>query len=115
MITKKQKEQWVVDLRSGRFIQGRSNLFSSRRYTDVHGSFCCLGVLATQFCSTERLESKYFQDEVGLEGLLGPYDSDDVFAAVSLQRQLADLNDRKEFTFEEIADWIEQNVEAVDE
>jgi hypothetical protein len=100
---KANRRKWVEALRSGKYEQGKNNLYCEGRY-------CCLGVLALlagydageiegQGTLGGREKALQF---VGLRGAMGGFGHDD-------DRQfLADLNDEGT-SFEEIADIIESN------
>lgn len=103
------RDKWVEALRSGKFPQGRGNLFNGRRY-------CCLGVYAiTIGCSKAHI-----RPHSNLHGVLGVDLS--VFNTPTLRGEivcddLAQMNDGTGDggrTFNEIADWIEQNIPATD-
>ena len=97
-------EKWIAALRSGEYKQCRSYLFDGEGY-------CCLGVAA---------------EIAGHDLELGPKDYtllyDDVFEKVpdeikdtglvknKFAAELTKMNDNGK-TFDEIADWIEKNVE----
>lgn len=100
MLTEMQKEQWLKALRSGRFDQGVDYLAS------VMGDstqYCCLGVLAEvndmftgRFGGTKSVGNKY---STLPESVLD----------LETQLKLAEMNDGG-MPFDEIADWIEENV-----
>lgn len=101
MMQEKYKGPWIEALRSGKYKQGRRTLCWDNTY-------CCLGVLAeinghlqkTPFinksCYTcyDTLPSDLAM-EFGINGVM--YD-------------LMDMNDNKKWTFNQIADWIEENL-----
>lgn len=103
--TQEVKDRWLAALRSGEFKQGYAYLH------DGQNGYCCLGVLAA-LLGTHTLDLEYKQalDDVGLD-LLGPWDPEDPATLYTLQRQLAALNNTG-LSFEDIADWIEENVPA---
>ena len=106
MLTAAQKEQWLKDLRSGEFEQGRGKLCSEER------QYCCLGVLAERVAvKKELIGYKYhytFSDNECAMPWAGmvPDNIIDDDAMVYLVR----MNDNDRNTFDEIADWIEANV-----
>lgn len=112
MITEQQKQDWLVALRSGKYRQGKSELYCS-----TASSFCCLGVLgAVVGIDLSEMENVGELSELHRDDLLGPFDvSDSLFDADyrethdTIQRQLAGMNDSGK-SFSEIADWIEANV-----
>ncbi len=100
------KAQWVAALRSGQYKQGVG-------YLHNQGCYCCLGVLADtynpkgwtpidgwdngyQFCGQSSVLEYYSLNEFGLSS--------------EYQDILIGFNDDTKYTFEQIADWIEQNV-----
>jgi len=105
------KSQWLEKLRSGEYAQGRGRLRSSSN------TYCCLGVLAEVAVEAgilspaveipEATEDYHFDgyfcylpgkvaEAFGVE----PVDSD----------VLMNMNDGKQNSFDEIADWIEKNM-----
>lgn len=114
------KREWVHELRHGRWIQGRGALCRVRSGKEDNGrkqsyAFCCLGVLAEvsglpwresrkrDFLDGEDtwwLESEYGDEASIAEGIL---DSD-------LTGILVELNDEFDWTFKQIADWVEKNL-----
>lgn len=109
MLTAAQKEQWLKDLRSGEFKQGKSRLCSI--YPDGSEHYCCLGVLAHRqsiHCELEKVDDAltrkvyYFKgDESGYAGITPNSLYWDAYVVA--------LNDEGA-PFSEIADWIEANV-----
>lgn len=122
--------QWVEALRSGKFKQGRSRL------QDSEGNYCCLGVL----CEIAPPEVPKERDPSGrLRGTLldaqRPVmdwaslngDGGDFSKSLSIPKDcacgdpkcvqslssLVALNDNAKMTFEQIADFIEKNSEAL--
>lgn len=97
MITKQQKQDWIKNLRSGKFKQGRE--FLRVKLTEEY-SYCCLGVLM------ETLNFPFLNQSIWI-----PSDALDH----STQETLMDLNDRHRLSFDQIADWIEENIKCVDD
>lgn len=101
VLTPDLKAQWLEALRSGNYKQGLGQLFHVNT-----GTYCCLGVL----------------NEVGQLGCNPNFGhimegNAYVFHPVlkeSTQRQLADFNDKRRWTFAAIADYIEANIPAVE-
>ena len=111
------KQRWIEALRSGDFKQGRRAL---RTRDD---KYCCLGVLCEvhphvqgrlDYDSSrymyyyQRTDSDVFlpaslEEELGLERLV---EGD----CLSASNRLTELNDGAELTFDQIADWIEENL-----
>lgn len=106
------KKKWVDALRSGEYEQGRGGLRST---TD---KFCCLGVL-TDLCIKEGLTEEW---EIGdkdwweAEGRPGTLPTSTRKATgadypyIPREGHLATLNDRRGFSFERIADLIEEHL-----
>lgn len=100
--------QWLLDLRSGEFVQGKGCL--NRRWEQ----FCCLGVYA---------QRNYEQaGKTGLSGVIfyrremeeySTFLSNDLIR-IRIQCALAQANDHGH-TFSEIADWIEANLRPLAE
>lgn len=105
--------KWVTALRSGKYRQGIEALVSGKPGRAEH---CCLGVLCAlspwknTYDRIGRWSSRniYLPDQVaewaGMDSVIGQYGNS--------SRSLVDLNDRGT-SFEEIADIIEQNYEAL--
>lgn len=95
-ITKKIKEDWITALRCGEYKQGTGLLCDS----NILGNhvFCCLGVLA---------------DITGIEtssdGMLDSLDSFLLLSEID-QNTLIRLNDDIKLNFNQIADWISDNI-----
>lgn len=106
-------QKWIEALRSGEYVQGREKLYSSK-----HGSYCCLGVCCKLVGFEDFGEAHYIQEgdfyynlkripngiPTELIGTVGNND---------LIRNLVALNDDDKYTFPEIADWIEANIEFI--
>lgn len=89
------KTKWVEALRSGRYLQGTSNLCR-------HGKYCCLGVL----CEVAG------RDDDWRDWNIKPFLGDGSYGIHEKQaEELADMNDSGK-TFPEIADWIEKEIPA---
>ena len=104
------KAKWLEALRSGKYKQGRGKLRS------VDDEFCCLGVLCD---ISGQGEWETLGDQTGYLSLTErEYDWYQLpqfmmkFSGIRLQEQrtLMVLNDIKELSFPEIANWIEENV-----
>jgi len=120
-------EKWLTALRSGDYEQNHNALCTLNNYEDPmteHNkySYCCLGVACVIAYDQEFLETINFMNAgypvINLESL-SSLNTDqkldkipmELQSSLSLPKKLAILNDDDGFTFEEIADWIEQNVE----
>jgi hypothetical protein len=104
-MNKEYKQKWIDALRSGKYKQGKGCLRSGDNY-------CCLGVLC------DIVDPKYFthgtngyrsylplhiQDRVGIEDPDGR-----LHHSIGQFNTLIGLNDSAEYTFEQIADIIEE-------
>lgn len=87
------KESWCQALRSGRYKQGKHLLQTPNGY-------CCLGVLAN--------EAGMLIDERCEGSLHSTRDTFQVDADASAL--LMAMNDQQDKSFDEIADWIEENL-----
>lgn len=112
MLTAAQKEQWLKDLRSGEFKQGRNRLC-----TIINGEphYCCLGVLAHREAIDSKIERPvenaitrkvyYFENDLNdLNGYVGILPE-----KLIISPAVVAMNDSG-MSFSEIADWIEANV-----
>lgn len=114
-------QEWIKDLRSGEFSQCRNEL-------QLQDSYCCLGVACKTYErleGSEELQKDIFGELVGLslinqEAVLkyfnfkhvaGMFDRSNTTEAPS--SFLVDLNDDYEWSFEQIADFVEQNWEHI--
>lgn len=100
-------EQWIDALRSGKYKQGYNNLYSAGRY-------CALGVLGK--CLNFPIEKEggtalnhFIKEEKLRNSLIQPVKNR------TFETQIMYMNDQYKKTFEEIADWLEQNLELEDE
>lgn len=101
---KELKEKWIKALRSGEYKQGKDCLRSNDNY-------CCLGVLCDIIDSNSWVHDENsglikFNSGVRLWYTHAPYEKIDWVKQVSLM----DLNDSQSKNFDEIADWIEENL-----
>ena len=100
------KKRWVDALRSGKYLQGQSEL----NYTDEDGDarYCCLGVLRHVIDP----EDYRFSEET--PGGDNTYLSADQLAEYGLRNEeqniLAEMNDSGDADFNVIADYIEKNI-----
>lgn len=130
-MTKELKEKWVKALRSGEYEQGRKRL-KQIHFDDI--SYCCLGVLCDLIDPNgweddpELFTPAFIIEKVSIEGGTIPDDKffarrDDIpsrhplrlaFECVPVM-ELVKMNDgvdyRVPYTFAEIADYIEKNVQ----
>jgi hypothetical protein len=109
-VPKEHFDGWLVDLRSGNFEQGQDRL----KAEDVRGAIrhCCLGVLGDRL---DLLVKDHFENwkcptsSQGDEALYLPWDVIDM----DTQKTVAKMNDDC-VSFDDIADYIEQNLEPTD-
>lgn len=112
-------EKWLEALRSGKYNQATGVLYSPFK----HG-YCCLG-LAASLCGMKDEElygHQFIQgscysieeiEKIRKDGYPEELSTMEFYLPVSsLGGGLAEMNDAG-ITFEEIADWIEENVELV--
>lgn len=99
------KENWIKALRSGKYIQ-------TSNYLRVNDGYCCLGVLC------DVLDPKRWgeKDDYGVthySSCRSELNFDlltDVKLPGKIQTKLIDMNDIFRKNFNEIADWIEENL-----
>lgn len=116
-------EDWIAALRSGKYKQGRNLL-----RTFENDTFCCLGVLcdihddgAWEYGGWRGYKAFPPPDLSGLKNVAGLFDiSQSEWADLGLPPEeyeddtsLAVLNDKYEFSFEQIADVIEKFKERI--
>lgn len=124
-------DQWVKALRSGEYAQYRGQLHGFPE-DDDKGSFCCLGVLCDlhqQSTGAGYWEGGYYQDESGYNFEVPP-ESVMAWAGIKaanpqvdppgLRRPagdcaltIAELNDNFHWTFNELANLIEEQWESM--
>lgn len=105
------KQNWVKALRSGEYNQAKGALYKPYIDGDGNDGYCCLGVLAQvdpniEFQYDEEAEAWYVQSLEYQEFLPNDF-MDLVGLNPDFSDDLAHHND-KGFTFDEIADLIEQ-------
>jgi hypothetical protein len=101
------RAQWCKALRSGDYEQVSSYLRVGPNAGEEHG-YCCLGVLLDIEGSEDDKAQHAFDDDYSLACLTGTFSSV-VGLSRSTATELADMNDDKGMSFDEIADWIEDN------
>jgi hypothetical protein len=96
------KAKWVEALRSGEYRQTTGHLKTENGY-------CCLGVLADIVDSSawHRRNGQWYWNTG--ECLL-PYSTQDYLNIGDATDTLMDMNDSQDKSFDEIADYIEQNL-----
>lgn len=102
-------EKWITALRSGEYTQGRT-------FLNNNGSFCCLGVACEVainsglFVSKTKDSGRVFL--YGRRSNMPPKAVRTFFGITNNQMyRLADLNDQYRRTFNEIADYLEEELE----
>lgn len=104
------RDLWTKALRSGKYKQCRKHL----HVIEGGGTgYCCLGV----YCDVMGVEFRESSDKTAIYDFNGIKDAGllpDVFRDLQgitydQQQSLIELNDENEASFEEIADWIEDN------
>lgn len=120
----KEKRQWVNALRSGTYEQGENFLLTSK---PEHGNvYCCLGVFAAMkqlpyYIESEDIGGTYFrfvfpglqtENELLEPNWFASYFKGkfDIKEIDEIQSILSKMNDSGEYTFNNIADWIEGNL-----
>ncbi len=102
-VDKKLKAKWVTALRSGKYTQGKGVL------KDCNGSYCCLGVLCHVAGKRIPAHTMNLDNSPSLRKL-----RDSLSLGVEIdgnkQCELTVMNDDKNRSFKQIADWIEKNV-----
>ena len=85
------KQKWVKALRSGEYKQGS-------RFLHYEDKFCCLGVLCD------------------LMNISGPYAYRDIYELITKEKanMLILMNDGRHSSFNQIADWIDENLEVTE-
>ncbi len=109
MLTKDQVDKWILDLRSGKYSQTK---FRLRTKCIGH---CCLGVLADQinpdgWGEVDGIDGWQDFDSIHWNGCLPSSLVND-----GPQGALQRLNDSDNLNFNQIADWIEQHRDLLQE
>lgn len=108
------RDDWVATLRSGEVKQGQFRLIND------DGSMCCLGVLeycvhghdASKVPRVQALSSPEFLRAHGIHFAMGQ--TPKFTLSDGTIRSAPIINDRGMHTFDEIADLIEQQIEAIE-
>lgn len=93
------KEKWIAALRSGEYKQDKGAL-------QTNNGYCCLGV-AAHLCG--YMEDKLMNNIGVLTRRTFANIPDGLLYATAIQQELIEMNDEGK-TFNEIADYIEQNL-----
>lgn len=97
----KYKASWIAALRSGKFKQGRECLSTAGK----HWRYCCLGVLC-KIAGVPEMNGHFDREKYGLSPNLKDYFVIDE----NTHSFLINMNDTHGKSFNEIADWIEENL-----
>jgi hypothetical protein len=97
------KDKWIAALKSGRYNQVKGSM-RLENLNNFGYSYCCLGVLVEEcYSGDDREWHLKAMQSVPL----------DLELSVDIQNTLSAKNDRGD-TFNQIADWIEENVGTSD-
>ena len=103
-LTVRMKRAWIKALRSGKYRQGRNQL-----YNPEARAYCCLGVLARiQGCKYDKIEGFRFPNGDNGFALLGSWGNSFGISDDSSDK-LTQLNDDGT-SFREISGWISKNL-----
>ena len=116
---KKLRDEWCAALRSGKYVQGTKGVL--RHGNEGPDEYCCIGVLADVIDPkgwgiTEDPEIPIHW--CGCIEYLPPGKNGDVIFTnrpddtKTIQRKLATMNDSGDHNFNQIAGWIEENIEV---
>lgn len=99
------KAFWVDALRSGKYKQAKEQLSDGKK-------FCCLGVLCDVMAHPLWEYDRDYEAQIMLDELweIPPELRKKCKITRHEQMELINLNDEKNKTFPEIADWIEENL-----
>lgn len=111
-LPKKFAEKWLKALRSDEYTQGRGRLHGIKE-----NSYCCLGV-ACHLVHKKQLKNPLYAeagspDDTSEEGKPIFYKIPKNLREGRLVAELIDLNDVHLYNFEQIADWVEENVKLI--
>lgn len=96
------KAKWIAALRSGEYKQGTDWLYDPQK-----DSYCCLGVLQ-KIVDPKFLEGE--EKEFPTAGVCTTVGLMDEIYNPNVCQALANMNDVKLYSFDQIADWIEENL-----
>ena len=115
-------KEWLTALRSGEYKQTTGSLYNIQDQ-----GYCCIGVAARIKYPLHYLKNKNDRYAGTLQGNKKSIKSDTKYKLSKIPQelkrsvnannfvsQLVNLNDDEEYSFEEIAEWIEENVELYD-
>ena len=108
MMDKELKAKWIAALRSGKYKQGAGELKTSEN------SFCCLGVLADVIAPDDWMTCPDTDRPIGNSKVSatgdGFYIKYKYLDDQDIQAKLAKMNDSRDYSFTDIADYIEENL-----
>ena len=119
------KEEWVKALKSGNYTQGAGALRRENEQLIDKPEYCCLGVACSvagvpeEYISGEWIETDYIfemdQYSEVPEILHGSSDDNELVSVLSTMNDThTDDTSEHKFSFEDIADWIDENIVGVD-
>ena len=124
-LPKKFKEAWIKALKSGNYVQGAGSLMDNTDNPSSTPTYCCLGVACSvagvpeEYITGEWIKTDYSFEmdrysEVP-EILHGESDGNELVEALSCMNDThtADTTEHK-FSFEDIADWIDDNIKGTE-
>ena len=108
-MSKEHKKNYLKGLRSGEYSQIRGE-YSDGTFSDMP-CVCAVGLYLCQINGAEKVDIACDRGDTGsldFGWMLREEDEDN-----SLIDDIVHFNDEEEHTFEQIADWVEENVEGV--
>lgn len=102
MLNRKQCEDWIGALRSGRYKQTAGTLRNDE-------GFCCLGVLACRQFGNQKVRRSGLGTIRDLEATMG-HKKKDFLLTNKQESTLITMNDDNHSSFNEIADYIEKKI-----
>ena len=113
------KKAWIKALKSGDYIQGTGALRRSITINDPEIAYCCLGVACVVAGVPEDEINGEFIDDGRIRYESVPEVLQGVAEDNELAKVLSNMNDncsndedRHRFNFDDIADWIDDNIKA---
>lgn len=101
------KAKWIAALRSGEYIQGEKYLYKAGRYCCIGVACAVAGIPEEEICGVGLIEDNAF---LVRHPELSPLSSCDIKTNADAAMPLTDMNDIQGKSFNEIADWIEENL-----
>lgn len=101
------KQKFIEALRSGKFTQGHNSLVK----ISINGDkkYCCLGVLC-EISGMKEADQSYEYNNYHYVSRLPPGFRNKINMSDNTQYTLMTFNDFDEMNFNQIADWIEENI-----